>query len=364
MADRTSPKILLIAPVLLLCIHCASATGDVIYVDDDANLGGDGQTWETAYRHLQDALYAADPCDEIWVAEGTYKPDQDEGGNTTPGQRGETFQLISGAAVYGGFSRGQDSIEDREPSTYETILSGDLDGNDTDVNDPCELLFEPTRGENSYHVVTGSGTDSNTILDGFTITAGNADDGESEGYGGGMFNYQGSPTVRNCMFTSNSAYWSGGAVYVESGSPTLTDCGFINNGAAEGGGMSNKSSGPLLTNCAFTWNWADWHGGAICNHNHSSPRLTRCTLEGNGAEYYGGGICNLWDCNATLTNCNLTGNFATAWDSWSGGGGMYNEYSNPTLVDCLMQENDGAYGGGMWNFGSSPNLIDCMFTGR
>lgn len=31
-------------------------SADTLYVDDDAPLGGDGTSWDTAYRFLQDAL--------------------------------------------------------------------------------------------------------------------------------------------------------------------------------------------------------------------------------------------------------------------------------------------------------------------
>ena len=54
----------------------------VRYVDDDASTNGDGTTWGTAYRYLQDALAeaSADPgIIEIRVAGGLYTPDQDEG---------------------------------------------------------------------------------------------------------------------------------------------------------------------------------------------------------------------------------------------------------------------------------------------
>ena len=53
------------------------------YVDDDAPAGGDGKTWATAYRYLQDALAEAYDTNhvitEIRVAKGTYKPDQGRG---------------------------------------------------------------------------------------------------------------------------------------------------------------------------------------------------------------------------------------------------------------------------------------------
>ncbi|MHC4090051.1 MAG: hypothetical protein ACYSVY_07185, partial [Planctomycetota bacterium] len=73
------------------------------YVDDDAPPGGDGLTWSTAHDDLQDALWAAGPGDEVWVAQGTYRPDEDDANPNGTGDRTATFQLISSVAVYGGF---------------------------------------------------------------------------------------------------------------------------------------------------------------------------------------------------------------------------------------------------------------------
>ena len=181
MGKKSNLKTYLVMAVILLGMGCAIAAGDVIYVDDDANVGGDGQTWETAYKYLQDALDDALTDDQIWVAEGTYKPDDDDANHPDgTGDREATFQLINGVGIYGGFAGSEDpctfDLGELDFVTNETILSGDLDGNDVDVNDPCDLQTEPTRGENSYHVVTGSYTDANTVLDGFTITGGNATD--------------------------------------------------------------------------------------------------------------------------------------------------------------------------------------------
>ena len=65
------------------------------YVDDDATPGGDGETWKTAYRTVQDALAeaAAGKRDvtEILVAQGTYGPD--EGESQTTGDRAASFLL-------------------------------------------------------------------------------------------------------------------------------------------------------------------------------------------------------------------------------------------------------------------------------
>ena len=81
-----------------VCVLCAvsTASAGTIYVDDDALLGGNGTSWATAYKYLQDALVTAVTADQIRVAQGTYKPDQDEAGNVTPGDRAATFRLVSG----------------------------------------------------------------------------------------------------------------------------------------------------------------------------------------------------------------------------------------------------------------------------
>jgi len=43
--------------------------GNTIFVDDDASTGGDGTSWATAHKHLQDTLAVAEYGDELWVAE-------------------------------------------------------------------------------------------------------------------------------------------------------------------------------------------------------------------------------------------------------------------------------------------------------
>jgi hypothetical protein len=59
--------------VFLLGFGCTIAAGEVIYVDGTASTGGTGQTWGTAYKYLQDALYKPPTGgDEIWVAAGMY----------------------------------------------------------------------------------------------------------------------------------------------------------------------------------------------------------------------------------------------------------------------------------------------------
>jgi hypothetical protein len=238
MSVRVNLKSCLVMAIFLIAIGCGATVGQIIYVDADVSGANDGSSWADAYNYLQDALVAALSGDEIWVAQGIYKPDQGIG--ITPGDRTVTFQLISGVAIKGGYAGfGEPDADERDIDEYETILSGDLYGDDIEVNDPCDLWNEPSRAENSFHVTTGSGTDETAVLDGFTITAGNAYERpwnpmvpDPNNWGGGMYNYFGSPTLLDCTFSKNSAEVVGGGMYNKNdSSPTLTNCTFNGNSA-------------------------------------------------------------------------------------------------------------------------------------
>ena len=274
------------------------------------------------------------------------------------GDRTATFQLINDVAIYGGFPSGGGDWNSREPNAHETILSGDLNGDDGPdfVNND----------ENSYHVVTGSRTDETAILDGFTITGGNANGFGQYDYGGGMYNsYNSSPTVTNCTFSGNSAERGGGMCnYGNTSSPTVVNCTFSGNSADYGGGgMYNYSGSPTVTNCTFSGNSASESGGGMENYQDSSPTVTNCTFSGNRAQH-GGGMYNSFFSRPTVTDCTFSGNSAER------GGGMYNSSSSPTVTNCTFSGNEAnsvygdAYGGGMYNYHSSPTVSKCTFSGN
>ncbi|KPK24483.1 MAG: hypothetical protein AMJ70_01790, partial [Dehalococcoidia bacterium SG8_51_3] len=325
-----------------------------IYVDADATGANDGTNWADAFNYLQDALSDAKYGDEIRVAEGIYKPDEDTDNPTGTGDREATFQLKKGVTIKGGYAGfGEPDPNIRDIQKYETILSGDLDGNDVAVNDPCDLLTEATRSENSYHVVTNINIDETAVLDGFSITAGNANGsfGDYTGVGGGMFNnghdYLCNPKVICCTFFCNSAveFGGGGMFNYEHGDgeckPIITDCRFIKNASATlGGGLCNWESSPEMTNCIFLGNFGDGGGGGMGNSGFgppegSSPTLINCIFIGNSTEYMGGGIHNSEYSSPLLVNCSFSSNSAA-----NEAGGIYNRfYSNPTLTNCILWGN-------------------------
>jgi parallel beta-helix repeat protein len=307
----------------------------IICVDAGATGANNGSSWVNAYKYLQDALAVAEPNDAIWVAQGTYRPDENTGHPAGTNNRDATFQLKNGVVLYGGFPSGGGFWENRDPNTYETTLSGDIGvaGNK----------------DNSYHIVIGSGTNPSAILDGFTVTAGNANGSSSRVRGAGMYNSPGSPTITNCTFSGNSAN-SGGGMENISSSPTITNCTFSGNSTLAGGGMYNYSSSrPTLTNCTFSGNSAYYGGGGMYNSS-SSPTLTNCTFIGNNTSRDGGGMYN-FSRSPTITNCTFTGNSASDY-----GGGMYNSFSNPTLANCILWGNTATSGLQIYNSSSTPTV--------
>jgi len=175
MCERTNLSIWLLIFAFFAGLGAGSiAAAKIIYVDDDAVGTNDGSSWQNAYTFLQDALADAEVAYkpvEIRVAQGIYKPDQ--GANQILGDREATFQLINGVAIMGGYAGFSESDPNaRDIGAYETILSGDLACDDANITNPFQTGSQKGWRDNSYHVITGSGTERTAILDGFTITAG------------------------------------------------------------------------------------------------------------------------------------------------------------------------------------------------
>lgn len=336
----------------------------VMYVDDDAIGANNGTSWENAYNYLQDALAVAGSTSEhieIWVAQGIYIPDRNSAMSNGNGDRQASFQLIDGVSLQGGYAGWNEPDPNaRDIIIYETILSGDLNENDVDVNNP-EDLNEPNRAENSYHAVTSSYTNSTAVLDGFTIKGGNANGTGPDGHGGGIYNKGGSPTLVDCTLVGNLSRNRGGGAYNEEGNPTLTNCTFTSNSSydglqyrADGGGMYNLHGNPTLADCIFNGNLADGGNGGGMTNLYSNPTLTGCIFIENKATW-GGGMGNL-DSNPSLTNCTFSINSVIY------GGGMYNNGSKPNLRKCDFTGNLSSFGGAMLNYSSSPIITNCMFN--
>lgn len=331
-----------------------------LYVDDDAAGLNNGSSWLDAYKYLQDALEVAKSGDDIRVAQGTYKPDEDSNHPAGTGDRQATFQLKNGVAIKGGYAGlGEADPNARDVRVYISVLSGDLSQTLpvlTKENFRAVLCERGVRDyRNSYHVVTGSGTDATAVLDGFVVTGGTAN--------GPAFGEYAEPK-----------YFHGGGVYVESGSPTLVDCvikgnvAFVYGGpAAKGGGMYNMNSSPMLIRCSFVMNWADdmdsdAYGAGMMNQD-SSLILLSCIFENNLTWNWGGGMYNMGASGVALTGCTFVENWAQY-----GGGAIWNELSADqvlTASGCLFAGNGaGQPGGAISVEGGTCVLGSCTFVGN
>ncbi|MCO5248595.1 MAG: right-handed parallel beta-helix repeat-containing protein [Chitinophagales bacterium] len=335
----------------------------IIYVDS-ANTcsNGDGSSWKNALKSFNRALQIADSINnqsnssfhvnQIWVAKGTFQPSS-----------GQSFTMIKDVKIYGGFAGNETTLNQRDLSLGNTSI---LKGNDNSV----------IRNNNN-------GLSATAILDGFTLVEGKTTLG-----GGGVYNYNVSPTFSNCFFYNNFATIQGGGMDNESSSnpniincifeqnisqgnggaifnylnssPKIRQCKFINNKAQNGGAIgNNNNAAPQIVNSIFTQNTATGSGGAINNNNNSlAVKITNSLLMKNKANI-GATI------NSENTLSNLILNCTIVKDSANQGGILTNGIS--TIINTVIWGNSNSpYGGGINIINSvvqgQPNAIDPHFA--
>jgi hypothetical protein len=185
----------------------------IIYVDKDASEGGDGTSWSSAYKFLNDALDYVDNRSgryDLWVAEGTYYTD--EGNRYANDDKSSKFVIPSTVtAVIGGFVGTEESADAANPARYLTTLSG--------------LVFEEygaTGIGSSYLLETEAGI-SALLIKGFTV--------------------------------SNSSDQSGCLINISNATDriqtTFEQCRFLNNESTQTLIVTSASDTVLFRNCRF-----------------------------------------------------------------------------------------------------------------
>lgn len=377
------------ALTILTMLSSISAQARVCRVSMAGSESGDGSDWAGQAMDLHSAL-ADTGCNEIWVAGGVYKPGE-------AGDVEASFVINRTLRLYGGFDLSATRLAQRDASTNLTVLSGDIDDNDTVNADGITETAGAIVGNNSHHVVWVDGTTDSgpiygdTILEGFVISAGDArGTGWNEDMGGGLFcNGRGegnacsptlntmifvgsranggaalcndgedggnsSPTLNNVIIRNNHGLYASGAMHNNGNSgfssPVLNKVIFIGNSALVGGGaMFNGAqigiSSPILSDVTFVDNTAGYYGGAMVSYSGygtSSPTLSNVTFIGNSAGYYGGAMHISSESGTTspvLRNVTFSGNHAGAQGgailnmAWSNG------ISEPALRNVISWGN-------------------------
>ena len=347
----------------------AYAATVVYYAVPGGSTSANCTSWATAcelQRAIDQAKIYADSNSadtvQVWVQQGTYVPVSP----VTADSREVTFTLKDKVSVYGGFLFNETIFNNRNSNPALTVLSGEIGvaGN----------------SDNAYHVVTAIGLSNSTVLEGFTISNGNADGTTS--FGGGILISGGASQFKNLVITNNRAISTGGGVYVNSfvpsgpesdySRPVFTNVTISNNIAvAEGGGIFAYNSSLIMNNVNILGNTAQNSAGGGANFatlnatdEPSIPILTNVTFHGNTGK--GGGGLFTHNSDARLTNVTFSSNTATRR-----GGGMFNEDSFPHLTNVTFYQNisqdgfaDPRGGGGMMNLNSDPLLNNVTFSGN
>ena len=255
-----------------------------VFVDADAPAGGNGESWATAYRFLQDGLAEASgrgvPGVEVWVAEGIYYPDEGAGQmNNVPSS---TFELYDMGIVYGGFAGTETSLSERDFVNNLTVLSGDLEGDDAtnslgiieDTNNDGVLDNDEILG-NAYHIINNSTADVTATLDGVTITGGNAINAPND-EGGVLLIQDSNVTLRNLNLIGNTAV-NGGAIKTGMAATLyLENVHAQDNIAQNNNGVIAYANGPLveIRNSRFMDNRAGGLGGVANIVSNSTTNVT------------------------------------------------------------------------------------------
>ena len=262
------------------------------YVDQQASRQNTGTSWTNAFTNLHDALALSVAGDEIWVAEGKYRP-------SATANRNAHFELASGVRLLGSFAATELSAAERDIAAHPSFLDGDI-GVQGDSLD------------NSYNLLYLLHPDENTLVDGFYFQYGqsdksNSNDGELGGSGAGLlimgYNGIAFPTIRHCVFEHNYARYDGGGVFVNGGgtgqiAPKFEYCRFSYNKAFKGSCIVRKGGalndrGTDFYHCEFSHNNINYTAGGVYLYTsvkNDSIDFIGCKFSSNGTNQTNGSI--------------------------------------------------------------------------
>lgn len=390
--------------IRLACL--ATAVGSLMTISAEADAAvryvtpggsGDGSSWAEATDDLQAAIDASSPGDEVWVAAGTYQPFNLINEKVATSY---AFILKNGVSLYGGFAGTETSRDQRQTKpdgkawdmANPTILSGDDDFPDNwerviapgtsfrytwNLSDRNEI---PGTEKNCTHVIyAGDVITDHTVIDGFTITGGCANQYKVKAMGGGIF-AQGDVSISACRFVENVAYFRnetinpinalGGAVYLNgAGKASVSDCYFLrsfsNSSYTQGMGGALFVQNADVARCVFDDCVAEDGGGAVLQFGGSLRDCTfnNCYGSAGGALYTTGTVENVevYNCRgllgggiyaaegAVVTHAKVYDCYADAveFGEYMGGRGGGIMVEGGSVIGCVVYNNTAFRGAGI-----------------
>jgi len=250
--------------LIVLMVIAPSAFGQGVWFVDKDNVSGteDGTSWATAFSTIQPGIDAAAAAGggEVWVAEGVY----DEIRVSLNDDDVDTGSLVISDQVtlVGGFLGDETLVDQRDMAKNATTIDGS----------------SSRAGSAAYHVVLMTGA---SIIDGFTVTGGNALGGFGSGYGGsaGINCRDAEVAIRHCTIIGNKANLGPGGLGTANTSLRASHSRFISNDA---GAISLGSGDALIEHCVFQDNVDDV--GAAIRAGGTPLQIHGCLFEGNRAD--------------------------------------------------------------------------------
>lgn len=271
-----------------------------IWVRCDIDTSGNGATWNTAFKYLQDALKEANKnksIQTIRIAKGYYYPDQyhDSLNNFVDSDNNcSSFELRDNLTLVGGYIT--EIKRDGGALNNQTYLDGNISDPDSFTITANHLIKMNSSGsQNSLHSIT--------IQNGHQTGVGC---GRPEG-AGAIYSNANKIKLVDCYLRNNSGK-DMGAVYVEDGTFIANNCIFESNSSNYGGAILTR--GQLrLENCQFYDNSATY-GGAILIENDSGATHTinGCKFQNNKAFLDGAAINHVGKGNLNIENSVFNGN--------------------------------------------------------
>lgn len=262
---------------------------------------------------------------------------------------------LKNCTLYGGDGTALVDTEKKMETWSATILVG-KNGALTGEN----LIFD--KAKNGYAagiMACGDITLTNCIFKGLSGTS----------VGGALYTNKGvTGRFTNCTFTNNTSEAHGGAVCCSGSTNYFTDCVFTGNtstGKSTNGGaifLQNAGASAEIINCTFTENTATNYGGAVEQNNNVTDgalKIVNTTFTNNAAK--GGGALLTWMGDITVENCSFEHNEATG----TSGGAWYASLKDAVtykVAGCYFGENlSAAHGGAILSTSKNATFTNCTF---